>query len=151
VAYDLRGTHKGQGFGKETAAKARMKVLDTWTPEGAEGADGCDSSHYFSSRGDGITANAFYTKGVRFLDTRDPTNIRQIGYFANADSNTWAAYWHKGYVFVADLQRGVDVLKLDGGSMMVTVRAPAVRSTAPKLTFSRDVFGGLCPLPAPHA
>jgi hypothetical protein len=148
VTYDLRGTYKGEGFAKGTAKTARMKVLDTWTPEGAEGSTGCDSSHYFSSRGDGITANAFYTKGVRFLDTRDPTNIRQIGWFVNSDSDTWAAYWHKGYVFVADLQRGVDVLQLDPHQMMVTTKAPTFRSTAPALTFRRSVFGGLCPLQA---
>ncbi|MDX6664788.1 MAG: hypothetical protein QOG68_994, partial [Solirubrobacteraceae bacterium] len=150
VTYDLRGTYKGEGFAKGTAGTARLKPLDTWTPEKQEGASGCDSSHYFTSRGDGITANAFYTQGVRFLDTRDPANIRQVGYFVNADSNTWAAYWHKGYVFVADLQRGVDVLKFDGsGSGMATVKAPPQRSTATKLQFSRNVFGGLCPLAAP--
>ena len=149
VAYSLSGTYQGQGFAKDTAKTARMKVLDTWTPEGADGSTGCDSSHYFSSRGDGITVNAFYTQGVRFLDTRDPTNIREIGYFVNSDSDTWAAYWHKGYVFVADFQRGVDVLKFDPGSMMTTVKAPVLTSTAAALTFRRNVFGGLCPLRLP--
>jgi hypothetical protein len=150
VTYDLNGTYDGEGFRPETDKTATMKVLDTWWPENQPGSTGCDSSHYFTSRGDGITANAFYTQGVRFLDTSDPTNIRQVGYFVNSDSDTWAAYWHKGYVFVADFQRGVDILQFDGqpGSSP-TVRAPRIRHVtdgAPALTFSRSVFGGLCPL-----
>src|SRR3954462_5829280 len=149
VAYDLRGTYGGEGFKPATAPTTEMKVLDTWTPEKQEGSTGCDSSHYFTSRGDGLTVNAFYTQGVRFLDTSDPTNIRQVGYFVNSDSDTWAAYWHKGYVFVSDFGRGVDVLKFDGSPAAApTVTAPAIAHVAkgPKLEFSRSAFGGLCPL-----
>ena len=145
VAYDLRGTYDGEGFRDTDKTHHRMTVLDTWTPEGQDGASGCDSSHYFTSRGDGITANAFYTQGVRFLDTSDPANIRQVGYFVNADSNTWAAYWHKGYVFAADLQRGIDVLKFEGSPGAARpVSAPAVAKRQ-SIRFDRHVFGGLCP------
>src|SRR3954470_19506152 len=109
VAYDLRGTYAGEGFRRETRNGNRMKVLDTWTPENQPGSTGCASAHYFTSRGDGITANAFYEQGVRFLDSSDPADIREVGYYVNDDSDTWAAYWHKGYVFVAGFQRGVEV------------------------------------------
>ncbi|MEA2495182.1 MAG: hypothetical protein QOJ29_3093 [Thermoleophilaceae bacterium] len=146
VTYDLRGTYDGEGFRDTDETHHRMTVLDTWTPKDQPGATGCDSSHYFTSRGDGITANAFYTQGVRFLDTSDPTNIRQVGYFVDVDSNTWAAYWHKGYVYVADLQRGIDVLHFEGSPGT----APAVASPTVKnkqsIRFDRHVFGGLCPL-----
>jgi len=145
VTYDLRGTYGGEGFREGTRKGHRMKVLDTWTPEGQPGSTGCASAHYFTSRGDGITANAFYEQGVRFLDSSDPTDIREVGYYVNGDSNTWAAYWHKGFVFVADFQRGVEVLRFDGGSASRTLRAPAVRGKQ-TLTFSRAAFGGLCPL-----
>ena len=152
VTYDLRGTYNGEGFRDTAKTKNRMRVLDTWTPEGQPGSHGCDSSHYFTSRGDGITANAFYTEGVRFLDTSNPSDIRQVGYFVNSDSDTWAAYWHKGAVFVADLQRGVDVLRFDGSPGTArAVAAPALaraKSTI-QLTFDSHVFGGLCPLRAP--
>jgi hypothetical protein len=151
VAYDLRGTRGGQGFDPGTAPTARLKPLDTWTPEKQGGSTGCDSSHYFSSRGDGLTVNAFYTQGVRFLDTSDPRNIRQVGYFINSDSDTWAAYWHKGFVFVTDFQRGVDVLRFTGSAHARSVRAPRVRPHSGGLTFDRRVFGGLCPLTLPTA
>jgi hypothetical protein len=149
VAYDLRGTYDGEGFRDTAKTHHRMKVLGTWTPESQPGSTGCASSHYFTSRGDGITANAFYTQGVRFLDTSDPTHIRQVGYFANADSNTWAAYWHKGYVFVADLQRGVDVLSFQGSAGAArSVTAPALDNRQ-RITFDSHVFGGLCPIRVP--
>jgi hypothetical protein len=145
--YDVADTLDGRGW---TSPKtARMKVLDTWTPEAQEGSTGCASAHYFASRGDGLTVNAFYEQGVRFLDVSDPTDIRQVGYFVNPDSNTWAAYWHDGLVYVADSGRGIDVLRFNGapqGSPAVT--APAVVPRARALRFSRSVFGGLCPLPA---
>lgn len=149
VAYDLAGTYNGQGFKPDTAPTKRMTVLDTWTPEHQQGSTGCDSAHYFTSRGDGLTANAFYSQGVRFLDTSDPTDIRQVGYFVNSDSNTWAAYWHNGYVFVADFGRGVDVLKFEGSPANApTVTAPLVSraSSTTQLRFSRKAFGGICPL-----
>jgi hypothetical protein len=149
ATYDLTGTFAGEGFRPETRATATMTPLDTWTPERQPGSTGCASAHYFTSRGDGITVNAFYEQGVRFLDTSDPTDIRQVGYFVNADSNTWAAYWHKGLVYVADSGRGIDILRFTGAAGRArTVRAPKLRHTGRAFTFRRSVFGGLCPLPA---
>lgn len=148
VAYDVSETLDGRGFAPATAATAKMRVLDTWTPQSQPGSTGCASAHYFAARGDGITANAFYGQGVRFLDVSDPTDIRQIGYFVSSDSNTWAAYWHKGLVYVADSGRGIDVLRFKGqAGKAPSLTAPVVRSTAKRLGFSRSVFGGLCPLP----
>jgi hypothetical protein len=146
VTYDLRSTLDGEGFKDIAKTKHRMKALDTWTPEKQEGASGCASSHYFSSRGDGLTANAFYEQGVRFLDSSDPSDIRQVGFFLGDGANTWAAYWHKGVVFVADFGRGIDVLEFTGGPASKTVRAPALRRRQP-LAFAPSSFAGLCPLP----
>ena len=150
VAYDVSATLDGRGFAPATAPTARMKTLDTWTPEAQPGSTGCASAHYFTSRGDGLTANAFYEQGVRFLDVSDPTDIRQVGYFVNADSNTWAAYWHDGLVYVADSGRGIDILRFEGAPATApTVRAPALTGQAARaLRFSSSVFAGLCPLPA---
>jgi hypothetical protein len=156
VTFDLRNTYNGEGFRDIKASHHRMKVLGTWTPQNQEGSTGCASSHYFSSRGDGLTVNAFYTQGVRFLDSSDPTHIREVGYYVNSDSNTWAAYWHKGNVFVADFGRGVEVLSFSGApARSVTTRAPDLHALQ-TLRFSPSSFAGLCPLsvprrvPAPH-
>ena len=50
------------------------------------------SSHWFDYR-NGVAAVGWYEQGVRFLDVRNPRNIRQIGYYLPADGATWAAYW----------------------------------------------------------
>src|SRR4051794_4093935 len=144
--YDIKDTLDGRGFVPATRGTAKMKALDTWTPQGQAGSTGCASAHYFTSRNDGITVNAFYEQGVRFLDTSNPRDIRQVGYFVNPDSSTWAAYWHKGLVYVADNGRGIDILKFAGGASSPAVRAPLVRHLGRALQFRRSVFGGLCPL-----
>jgi hypothetical protein len=145
VTYDLAGTFDGEGFKDTAKTKHRMRVLDTWTPDKAEGSTGCASAHYFSSRGDGMFANAFYEQGVRFLDVSDPRDIRQVGWWRPANANTWAAYWHKGHVFVADFTLGVSVLKLSGGTK--TVKAPALRGAATRRM--DPSLGYLCPLKLP--
>lgn len=133
ATYSLDGSYGGAGFRSTPQKRYRMKVLDTWTPEDQPGGKGCDSAHYFTDRGDGITANAFYTQGTRFLDTRDPRNIKQVAYFRPDDANTWAAYWRPGgYVFVADFDRGVDVLKVslgkNGAPVSALAQKPSLRS-----------------------
>ena len=147
ATYDLAGTFDGEGFRDTARTKHRMQVLDTWTPEKAEGATGCASAHYFASRGDGVLANAFYDQGVRFLDASDPRDIRQIGWWRPAAGvNTWATYWHEGLVFVADQERGIEILRFKGtAGRAKAVRAPALGGLA-----SREMdpdLGYLCPLP----
>lgn len=131
VTYDLAGSFDGEGFRDIATTKFRMRVLDTWTPQGQEGATGCDSAHYFTDRGDGIQAWAFYGQGVRFLDVSDPTDIRQIGFFRAQDANAFAAYFHKGFVFVADVARGVDVLRYTGPGPGNAPPNPAGEGPAP--------------------
>lgn len=148
TTYDLSGTFKGQGFRNTRKTHHRMRALDTWTPEKQEGSSGCASAHYFTSRGDGVFANAFYEQGVRFLDVSNPRAIRQIGWYRPPDSNTWAAYWHGGHVYVADLQRGVEVLRFGGRPGAPAVRAATL--SAPAHFMRMDPASAyLCPLKAP--
>ena len=77
------------------------------------------SSHWFDAK-DGVAAVGWYEQGVRFLDYRTPTDIKQVGYYIPANGSTWAAYWsptdpNGEIVYTADAYRGVDVLKIDGG------------------------------------
>ena len=151
TTYDLRGTFRGQGFRNTARTHHRMRVLDTWTPEKQEGSSGCASAHYFTSRGDGVFANAFYEQGVRFLDVSNPRRIRQIGWYRPPDSQTWAAYWHRGRVYVADVARGVDVLRFRGRA---GARGAATAPTAHARFMRMDPAAGyMCPLrrPAPRA
>jgi hypothetical protein len=136
ATYDLRGTSHGQGWRNIKRTHFRMHQLASWTPERRAGSDGCDSAHYFTDRGDQLLAGAYYTQGTRFLDVSNPRRIRQIGYYRPDDADTWAAYWHRGYVFIADFQRGVDVIRLRG-SVTRPASLPAVM--APPLPASREL------------
>ncbi len=145
AAYDLGNTYGGAGFRSTPDRKFRMTLLGTWTPERQVGASGCASAHYFTDRGDGLLAAAFYNQGTRLLDVRDPRHIRQVGFYRPNDANTWAAYWRPGgYVFVADFARGVDILKV--GAVSNTVAAPALSPRA-LTNLPSSQFGWLCQVP----
>jgi hypothetical protein len=145
VTYSLKDTYGGAGFRSTKARPFRMQPLDTWTPEKQAGSSGCDSAHYFTDRGDGLLAMAFYAQGTRFLDVRNPRDIKQVGFYRPDDANTWAAYWRPGgYVFVADLTRGVDVLRV--GALKNQVAAPAVSRSS--LNKPDPVWQWLCQVPA---
>jgi hypothetical protein len=111
LTYDLAGTYQGEGW---TNSHTTLHRLDAWTPENQPGSTGCDSSHWFTDRGDGLIANAFYTQGTRILDVRDPRHISQVGYYNVSGTDTWAAYWHgHNEIVVADFIRGLDILRYD--------------------------------------
>jgi hypothetical protein len=87
------------------------------------------SAHWFTVKGN-IVALGNYEQGTRFLDISDPTNPKQVGWYRvpvrTADpsgkpdvisSDTAGAYWHGKYVYVADYQRGVDIIKLADADM----------------------------------
>jgi len=89
------------------------------------------SSHYFDEQ-DGLVAVGWYEQGTRLLDTSDPTNIKQVGYFMAPDSVVWASYWSPtdpSIVYVMDHQRGIDVLRVGSAALRhkaKRVRAPAI-------------------------
>ena len=146
ATYDLKGSYEGQGWRNIDKTRFRMKVLDTWTPQGAEGATGCASAHYFDDRGDGLLAYSFYEQGTRFLDASNPRKIRQVGYFRPNDADTFASYWHRGHVYVADFTRGVDILRFRGGGGR-KVAAPALPAAGASAVEFEPDLGYMCPLP----
>ncbi|QFU92314.1 LVIVD repeat-containing protein [Amycolatopsis sp. YIM 10] len=114
VISSLEGSYGGEGWRSTPEDPFRMKTVGTWGVAGQEGSDpasGDCSAHYFDKRGD-ILVQSFYAQGTRFLDVSDPTDPKQIAYHRPADAASWAPYWHKGLVYVADNTRGVDILKL---------------------------------------
>ncbi|EME52735.1 LVIVD repeat-containing protein [Amycolatopsis decaplanina] len=110
----LQNSYNGEGWRSTPEKPFRLKSVGTWSVAGQEGSDpatGDCSAHYFDVRGK-VLVQSFYTQGTRFLDVSDPTDPKQIAYFRPADASAWAPYWHKGYVYVADNTRGIDILKL---------------------------------------
>ena len=169
------GGCRGQGKFQTWRIPSRsrpMQPLDTWQTElngfltGGPAADSkapvvvnC-SSHWFDHR-DGVVAVAWYEQGVRFLDVRDPSDIRQIGYHLPVAGATWAAYWVPNatdLVYTADATRGIDVLRIgnaaDPAAPTLTAPIPAAWFGAPGGSASLRAlepssrFGWSCPIPA---
>jgi hypothetical protein len=109
--------------------------LDRWQTELADSGitlrqPGFCSAHYFDFHPAGVVAIAFYEQGTRILDVRDPWDIKQVGYFFTADQETFDARWVPVYdddgrntgepsniVYTTDHVRGMDVLRVDLGSL----------------------------------
>ncbi|MGI5272514.1 LVIVD repeat-containing protein [Nonomuraea sp. CA-218870] len=69
--------------------------------------------------GKDIMVQAWYQGGVSFLDFTDSANPKEIGFFERGPypedgiAGSWSAYYYNGYVYSADIQMGLDVLKID--------------------------------------
>ncbi|PTX64554.1 LVIVD repeat-containing protein [Melghirimyces profundicolus] len=84
------------------------------------------SAHYFDYHQAGFVAIGFYQQGVRILDVRDPTEIKQVGYWFAGVQEAWGAHWvperdengritgdMSNLVYVSDPTRGLDILEVD--------------------------------------
>ncbi len=84
------------------------------------------SAHWFDYHQTGILAQGYYQQGLRFVDVRDPRNIKQYGYFTGGATEVWDAYWvpqrtstgvsarkKSDIVYAVDFVRGIDVLEVD--------------------------------------
>jgi hypothetical protein len=84
------------------------------------------SAHWFDYHQSGVIAQAFYQQGLRLIDVRDATDLRQYGYATGGLSEVWDAYFvpqrdrrgvatskKTNVVYTTDLVRGVDVYEVD--------------------------------------
>ena len=121
-------------LGADTIAEdglGTLQPLDNWNTEllntGEDTIAGAlCSAHYFTTHQDGFVAQGWYQQGTRILDVRDPQDIKQVGYFFAAASETWHAYWvpqrdedgaiigeeKTDLVYTNDAVRGIDVLRV---------------------------------------
>jgi hypothetical protein len=182
VAVDLTDSWGGEPAQNSTRANPyRMKALSSFhpfldTPETANPSLGC-SAHYFEIRRSTLAAG-WYGQGLRLVDVSDASDMRQIGYYRvtgtdadNPSSNSWDVAWYddrkpkgrghgrdrRDYVYLFDMARGVEVLRLRGGgadasARMQSVTAPSVRrndrwASTPVAGSSLAADGGfVCPL-----
>ncbi|WLD95243.1 LVIVD repeat-containing protein [Alkalihalobacillus sp. AL-G] len=83
------------------------------------------SAHYSSYHQDGFVAIGFYQQGARILDVRDPTDIKQVGYWFMGIQEVWGAQWIperdengrvtgdvSNLVYTYDPTRGLDILRV---------------------------------------
>ncbi len=142
---------------KKTGSGA-LKPLDEWETELGTYVDGgaavtasC-SSHWFTFNRHKVVAVGWYDQGVRFLDVANPRNIRQVGYWIRPTEGLGAsaalfAPGRPDIAYVADYNRGLDILKIDAGGLHAPTVAAPVRAEwfAPKGAPSAPAFARLHP------
>lgn len=118
----LDGSYHGEAWRSTPQNPFRLKLVGHYTAWGQEGSatSGSCSAHWFTVNGN-ILVEGWYGQGTRFVDISDPAHPKQVGYFRipSGDPNVTpgsasAPYWHNGLVYVADYNRGVDVLRYTG-------------------------------------
>ena len=84
-------------------------------------------------------AAAWYGQGLRLIDASDARNLRQVGYFyvtgtdttTNPSSLSWDVAWRGDLVYLFDMSRGIEILRMAGGpsasSLLPTVEEPGVQ------------------------
>jgi hypothetical protein len=167
VAADITSSLGGEGETNSTPDNPfRMTTLSSYhpkrnAPDSAAPNDDC-SAHYFEYR-NGALAAAWYGQGLRLIDATDARDLRQVGYYyvtgtdpdTNPSSLSWDTAWHGNLVFLFDMSRGIEILRLNGGtagvSSLRTAREPRRASVRSDPLAARPI-GGLtsgslvCPL-----
>jgi len=72
-------------------------------------------------KGKDLMVQAWYQGGISVWDFTNSRKPKEIGWFDrgsfDADElilgGSWSAYWYNGYIYSNDIQKGLDVLKLD--------------------------------------
>ena len=93
------------------------------------------SAHYFELSGSTLAA-AWYNQGLRLIDASNARDLRQVGYFyvegtdteTNPSSLSWDTAWRGKLIYVFDMDRGIEILRLKRGpraaAELATVREP---------------------------
>ena len=159
----LDGSYGGQAWRSTEAAPFRLRTVGWWSPHGQEGTlvneDIYCSAHYFDVA-KRYVAYSWYDQGTRILDVSDPTKPIQVAYYRPDGGVSWAPYFHRGYIYVADHERGVEVLRVTRGAARQAAKRRELVAPRPSQRHVRMVrassanlapdpqLGWLCPIPA---
>ncbi|GAA3877488.1 hypothetical protein GCM10022243_47810 [Saccharothrix violaceirubra] len=119
VISSLQGSTDGESWRATPDKPFTLKTVGIWSPDDQEGTipgpDAFCSAHYFDLK-NRIVAYSWYEQGTRFLDISDPAKPIQIAYWRPDGAVSWAPYFHRDRVYVADYARGVEIVKLTKGA-----------------------------------
>jgi hypothetical protein len=155
---DLNGAAYRAGNPTGAPSKGNIRPLDISNVVAQYGGGastpvgGFCSAHWFDFHQSGILAQGYYQQGLRFVDVRNPRDIKQYGYFTGGATEVWDAYWvpqrdakgvptgrKSNIVYAVDFVRGIDVLcvNLPGQSSCPT----GVGASAPKSAVALPLLG----------
>jgi hypothetical protein len=143
VAADITSSLGGAGAAGSTPEHPfRMTALDSFHParnasDSAAAITSC-SAHYFELAGSTLAA-AWYGQGLRLIDASNARDLRQVGYFyvagtdpaTNPSSLSWDTAWHGDMIYLFDMSRGIEILRLKGGAA-AAARLPTVHDRGPR-------------------
>ena len=89
-------------------------------PVQAPETSGCTAHVFWQAPFENRMTIAWYAQGVRVVDFNDPAQAKEAGWFVPTGSSAWAAKPHKGFVYVSDMSRGLDVYEFTGGGWPAT-------------------------------
>jgi hypothetical protein len=101
-----------------TGAQLGSYKLPRFFPE----ADHCTMHNYNFVPGvdRDILVSAAYHGGTTVADVTNPASPVEIGFYEAVEpvhASTWSSYWHNGFIFANDINRGLDVFSLDHPSV----------------------------------
>ena len=143
-----------------------MTALDSFHPalnaaETRSPNTGC-SAHYFEVSGSTLAA-AWYNQGLRVIDASNARDLRQVGYYyvngtdpeTNPSSLSWDTAWRGNLVYLFDMDRGIEILRLKGGphasAKLATRARAAARPGPPREGAGQRPHARLAGLPAVRA
>jgi hypothetical protein len=142
VAADITDSLDGDAASSTPEDPFRLDALSAFHPtrvsDTAAPVASC-SAHYFELSGSTLAA-AWYGQGLRVIDASNARNLRQVAYYyvtgtdpaTNPSSLSWDTAWRGDLVYLFDMERGIEILRLKGGPAaarrMATVRDPRPRS-----------------------
>jgi hypothetical protein len=127
VAADITGSLGGEPAANSTPANPfRLDALSAYHPTQdapkTKGPSAVCSAHYFEISGSTVAA-AWYGQGLRLIDASNARNLRQVGYYyvtgtdpdTNPSSLAWDVAWRGELIYVFDMDRGIEIVRLTGG------------------------------------
>ncbi len=78
-----------------------------------------------------LLTSSWYEGGTTVVDFTDPARAREIAFFdarQPLSSVAWSSYWYNGRIYVNDIVRGLDILRLDDPVTRTARRLPYLNS-----------------------
>ncbi len=157
VAADITASLGGEPATNSTPANPfRLDALSAYHPTQdspeTTGPSGSCSAHYFEIAGSTVAAG-WYGQGLRLIDASDARNLRQVGYYyvtgtdaaTNPSSLSWDVAWRGDLVYLFDMSRGIEILRLSGGPSASKLLPTAVEPAPQEDPLAATPVSGLTP------
>jgi hypothetical protein len=92
------------------------RLAARFAPPRSPGDGACTAHRFASVPGTDLLAGAWLAGGASMLTVGDPGAPAEVAWYdaeGEPAGDAWAAYWYRGYLYVSDQHRGLEVLAVD--------------------------------------